>query len=188
LEPGARILGAGEIGIGNTTSAAAMACALLGVSPDRVVGRGTGIDEPTRARKIAVVGDALERHAPSAADPLGVLAAVGGLELGAVAGFLLRAGERRVPCVIDGFLGAACALLARAIAPDVVSFLVASHLSAESGSALLLEALGLPPLLSLGLRLGEGTGAALGIDLVRTAVALQSEMATFATAGVRRGD
>jgi nicotinate-nucleotide--dimethylbenzimidazole phosphoribosyltransferase len=183
---GAEIVGTGEVGIGNTTSAAAIACALTGLAPDDVVGHGAGIDASTRARKVAVVREALRRHAPSPSDPVGVLAAVGGLELAAGVGFLLRATARRVPVVLDGFLASACALSARAFRPEIARWLLASHASAERGSALLLEALGLEPLLSLGMRLGEGTAAVLAIDLVRTAVSLQAEMATFATAGVPR--
>ena len=183
---GARIVGTGEIGIGNTTAAAALICVMTGASPDQVVGRGAGIDETTTSRKIAVVGDALNLHAPDPQDPVGVLAAVGGIELAANVGFILRATERRVPVVLDGFLAGACALIARAIRPDVVRSLMASHQSAERASGVVLEALGLIPLLSLGMRLGEGTGAVLAMDLVRTSVALSLEMATFATAGVRR--
>jgi nicotinate-nucleotide--dimethylbenzimidazole phosphoribosyltransferase len=115
-----------------------------------------------------------------------VLAAVGGLELAATVGFLVRATERRVPVVLDGFLALASALVARALRPEVEHFMIASHDSAEQGSRLALDALGLVPLLSLQMRLGEGTGAVLGVELVRSAVALQSEMATFATAGVIR--
>jgi nicotinate-nucleotide--dimethylbenzimidazole phosphoribosyltransferase len=132
------------------------------------------------------VQDALRLHAPRPLDPVGALAAVGGLELAAIAGFALRAAERGVPLVLDGFLAGAAALVARAIRPEVVRFFVASHESADNGSGLALRALGLEPLLALGMRLGEGTGAVLGIELVRSAVALQREMATFATAGVRR--
>ncbi len=184
---GARILGTGEIGIGNTTAAAALTCALTGAPAAEVVGFGAGIDQSTRTRKIAVVADALQRHAPRASDPVGALASVGGLELAAVAGFALRGAELGVPVVLDGFLAGASALVARALRPAAVRFFLASHESPEPGSHVVLEALGLRPLLSLGLRLGEGTGAVLGIELVRTAVALQSEMATFATAGVPRG-
>jgi nicotinate-nucleotide--dimethylbenzimidazole phosphoribosyltransferase len=187
ISSGAEILGTGEIGIGNTTAAAALTCAMTGARPADVVGNGAGIDAPARERKVSVVEDALRRHAPGPEDPVGALAAVGGLELAAIVGFVLRAAEQRVPVVLDGFLANACALVAVALRPGVARFFVASHESAESGSGVALAALGLRPLLSLGMRLGEGTGAVLGIELVRTAVALQGEMATFATAGVRRG-
>jgi nicotinate-nucleotide--dimethylbenzimidazole phosphoribosyltransferase len=185
IDAGARILGTGEIGIGNTTSAAAMTCAMTGVPPEEVVGYGTGIGELVRLRKVAVVADALRRRAFDTGDAVGVLAALGGLELAALVGFELRAAERGIPLVLDGFLAGASALVARAIHPEAVRFFVASHAADERASAIVLTALGLTPLLSLGMRLGEGTGAVLGIELVRSAVALQCQMATFATAGVR---
>jgi nicotinate-nucleotide--dimethylbenzimidazole phosphoribosyltransferase len=184
IDRGARIVGTGEIGIGNTTAGAALICAITGASADDIVGTGTGVDEATRARKRAVVAEALRLHAPATDDPVGVLAAVGGLELAALVGFIVRSAERRVPVVLDGFLAGACALVARAMSPAVGGSLLASHRSAEHGSDVVLEALRLQPLLSLGLRLGEGTGAVLGIELVRSAIALQCDMATFATAGV----
>lgn len=183
---GVGIVGTGEVGIGNTTAGAAIVCAMTGAAARLVVGVGTGVDEETRARKVAVVEDALALHAPDPRDPVGVLASVGGLELAATVGFILRASQRRVAIVLDGFLAAACALVARALQPEVLRLCLASHASAERGSGIALEALGLAPLLSLGLRLGEGTGAVLAIELVRSAVALQSGMATFATAGVVR--
>jgi nicotinate-nucleotide--dimethylbenzimidazole phosphoribosyltransferase len=181
---GVQIVGTGEVGIGNTTAGAALACALTGSSPASMVGSGTGIDDATRARKIAVVADALNRS--RAEDPVAILASLGGFELAATVGFILRAAEHRLPVVLDGFLAGASALVARAMRPEVTRFLLASHASAEAGSLLVLEALELTPLLSLGMRLGEGTGAVLAIELVRSAVALQSEMTTFATAGVVR--
>jgi nicotinate-nucleotide--dimethylbenzimidazole phosphoribosyltransferase len=185
IDSGARILGTGEIGIGNTTAAAAMVCALTGASPGDVVGLGAGVDEGTRARKIAVVAEALRRRTSDPPDPVGVLASVGGLELAAIAGLALRSAERGVPLVLDGFLAGASALVAHALRPEAVRFFLASHESAERGSGVVLAALGLRALLSLEMRLGEGTGAVLGIELVRSAVALQRDMATFATAGIR---
>ncbi len=183
---GTTLAGVGEIGIGNTTSGAALVACFTGADPSEVCGHGTGIDDEALARKVRVVRDALALHAPSPADPVGALAAVGGLELAAMTGFLLEAAARRIPVVLDGFLATASALVAKAIAPAVVSYLVASHASAERGARVGLEALRLEPLLSLGMRLGEGTGAILGMQLVRSAVALQARMATFATAGVVR--
>jgi nicotinate-nucleotide--dimethylbenzimidazole phosphoribosyltransferase len=180
------LFGTGEIGIGNTTSGAALICALTGAPVADVVGRGTGLDEAGRARKIAVVEDALRRHGPGRREPLDVLASLGGLELASTVGFVLRAAERRIPVVLDGFLSSSAALVARAIRPDVTSFLLASHRSDERGSRLALDALGLAPLLCLGMRLGEGTGAVLGIDLVKSAVALQNEMARFSEVGALR--
>jgi nicotinate-nucleotide--dimethylbenzimidazole phosphoribosyltransferase len=176
----------GEIGIGNTTAAAALVSVFTGADPDVTCGRGAGIDEPVRARKVRVVRDALSLHAPRPDDPVGALAAVGGLEIAAMVGFLLEAAVLRMPVVLDGYVTNAAALVAQAIDPGAVANMVASHQSAEPGARLALDKLGLPPLLSLGLRLGEGTGALLAMDLVVSAVALQGEMATFATAGIVR--
>ena len=186
IDDGCSLLGAGEIGIGNTTSGAALVCALTGASVVEVVGRGTGLDEEAVVRKRAVVEDALTRLRGEPRGPIHLLASIGGLELAAIAGFLLQAARRRVPVVLDGFLGNAAALVAAGMNPEVTRFLVASHASAEPGATIALAKLGLSPLLSLGLRLGEGTGAVLGIDLVRSSVALTNEMATFATAGIIR--
>jgi nicotinate-nucleotide--dimethylbenzimidazole phosphoribosyltransferase len=145
-----------------------------------------------RRRKVDVVADALAlpgtRAALAAADPLATLAALGGLEIAAMAGFYREAARRRVPVVLDGFIADAAALAAQALDPGVTSFLVAAHASAERGARAALERLGLTPLLDLGLRLGEGTGAVLGMALVRTSVALATDMATFATAGIVRRD
>jgi len=178
---GADLAGLGEIGIGNTTSAAALVCAFTGASPADIVGRGTGIDDATLARKQAVVEAALLRPR---ADAIDALASFGGLELAAMAGFALEAAHLRIPIVLDGFLAAAAALAARAIDPRVAPYLLASHASAERGHRAALQALGLTPLLDLGMRLGEGTGAILAMDLVRTALVTQHTMATFATAGL----
>ncbi len=185
---GADLVGLGEVGIGNTTAAAALVCAFTGAPPDEVVGPGTGVDGPARARKSAVVADALRRHEHAPGHPLATAAALGGAELVAMAGFALRCAASRVPVVLDGMLAGAAALLAAALDPGVVPYLAASHASAEPGARVALEHLGLAPLFDLGLRLGEGTGAILGMSLVRDAVALQAEMATFATAGVRRSE
>jgi nicotinate-nucleotide--dimethylbenzimidazole phosphoribosyltransferase len=185
---GVELLGAGEMGIGNTTAAAAVVAALTGAAPADVVGRGTGVDDAGLARKTAVVRDALALHALDRGDPLGVLAAVGGLEIAALAGLMLGGAARRVPVVVDGFISGAAALVAVALAPRARDYLCVSHLSAERGHRVVCEALDARPLLDLGLRLGEGTGAALAIDLVRAAVRLQSEMATFASAGVANRD
>lgn len=185
-ERGVTLAGVGEIGIGNTTSGAALVAVFTGVDPEVACGRGTGIDDDTLARKIRVVRDALALHQPSPDDPIGALAAVGGLEIAAMTGFILRAAAHRIPVVLDGFLADAAALVARAIERNVVGYLVASHASAERGARVILASLGLEPLLSLGMRLGEGTGALLGIELVRAAVELQARMATFATAGIVR--
>jgi nicotinate-nucleotide--dimethylbenzimidazole phosphoribosyltransferase len=183
-EKGIDLLAIGEMGIGNTTTASAITSAMTGVPPDRVTGRGTGIDDDAHARKVRAIGIALARHRPDPTDAVGVLAAVGGLEIGALVGLLLGAAADRVPVVLDGFITGAAALLAVALAPSVAPRLIAGHRGAEPGHAIVLERLGLRPLLELDLRLGEGTGAALAIQVIDAAVALRDGMATFASAGV----
>jgi nicotinate-nucleotide--dimethylbenzimidazole phosphoribosyltransferase len=185
---GVDVLGAGEMGIGNTTTAAAVVAALTGAAPADVVGRGTGVDDAGLARKTEVVRAALAHHRLDRTDPLGVLAAVGGLEIAAMAGLMLGGAALRVPVVVDGFISGAAALVAVALAPGVRDYLLFSHLSAERGHRVVCEALDARPLLDLGLRLGEGTGAALAINLLRAAVRLQNEMATFASANVANRD
>ncbi len=181
---GIDLLAIGEMGIGNTTAASAITSAMTGVPPDRVTGHGTGIDDDGRARKVKAVAMALARHRPDPTDPVGVLAAVGGLEIGALVGVLLGAVAGRVPVVLDGFITGAAALLAVALAPAVAPRLIAGHRGAEPGHAIVLERLGLRPLLELDLRLGEGSGAALAIQVIDAAVILRDRMATFASAGV----
>jgi nicotinate-nucleotide--dimethylbenzimidazole phosphoribosyltransferase len=184
LDAGAAILLTGDMGIANTTPSAALVAAFTGAAPDAVTGRGTGVDDETYARKVAVVTAALARHRPDPADPLGVLAAVGGLEHAALAGFLLAAAARRVPVVVDGVIAASAALAAAAFAPAAVGAMVAGHRSAEPGAGVALAHLGLPPLLDLGMRLGEGTGAVLALPVVAGAVRVLHEVATFDAAGV----
>jgi nicotinate-nucleotide--dimethylbenzimidazole phosphoribosyltransferase len=181
---GVALLGAGEMGIGNTTAAAAVVAAATGAAPHDVVGRGTGIDDEGLARKAAVVADALARHRPDRGDPVGWLAALGGLEIAAMAGLMLGGAARRIPVVVDGFISGAAALVAVALAPAARDYLCFSHVSAERGQRVVCEALDARPLLDLGMRLGEGTGAALAMELVRHAVRLQDEMTTFTSAGV----
>ena len=185
---GSELLAVGEIGIGNTTSAAALVCALTAAAPADVVGSGTGISDAVRARKVRVVEDALRRHGGRRDDALDLLASLGGLELAAMTGFMLAAARCRTPIVLDGFLANAAALVAQALDSGVTDYLLASHASAERGARIATAALGKRPLLDLGLRLGEGTGALLALDLVRTAVETQLSMASFATAGVVRDD
>jgi nicotinate-nucleotide--dimethylbenzimidazole phosphoribosyltransferase len=184
VEAGAACLLTGDMGIANTTPAAALIAAFTGADPATVTGRGTGIDDPTYARKVAVVTAALHRHAPDPADPLGVLAAVGGLEHAALAGFLLGAAAHRVPVVLDGVIAASAALAAAAFAPDSVAAMVAGHRSAEPGATVALAHLGLVPLLDLGMRLGEGSGAVLALPVVASAVRVLHDVATFDAAGV----
>ena len=183
---GSGALATGDMGIGNTTAGAAVIAALTGVPPSAVVGRGTGIDDATWRRKVRLIERALEVNAPDPADPVDVLAKVGGFELGFLAGVILGAASRRWPVVLDGLASGASALLACRLAPHARDYLMASHLSTEPGHRVALEHLGLTPLLDLKMRLGEGTGAALGLFLLEAACRLQREMATFASAGVSR--
>ncbi|SCG74564.1 nicotinate-nucleotide--dimethylbenzimidazole phosphoribosyltransferase [Micromonospora humi] len=184
VDAGAGILLTGDMGIGNTTPAAALVAAFTGVDAAAATGRGTGVDDGTYARKVEVVRAALERHAPDPADPLGVLAAVGGLEHAALAGLILGAAARRVPVLLDGVIAVSAALAAAAFAPDAVGAMVAGHRSAEPGATAALRHLGLDPLIDLGLRLGEGTGALLALPVVTGAVRVLHEVATFDSAGV----
>ncbi|MET7668120.1 nicotinate-nucleotide--dimethylbenzimidazole phosphoribosyltransferase [Micromonospora luteifusca] len=184
IDAGAGILLTGDMGIGNTTPAAALIAAFTGADALDTTGRGTGVDDPTYAHKVGVVRAALARHAPDPADPLGVLAAVGGLEHAALAGLILGAAARRTPVLLDGVIAVSAALAAAAFAPDAVSAMVAGHRSAEPGATLALRHLGLDPLIDLGLRLGEGTGALLALPVVTGAVRVLHEVATFDSAGV----
>jgi nicotinate-nucleotide--dimethylbenzimidazole phosphoribosyltransferase len=181
---GLDVIGVGDMGIGNTTAAAAIVAAMTGAAPGVVTGRGTGIDDAARIRKVAVIEEALARNAPDPADPIGVLAAVGGLEIAALVGVILGAIAARVPVVLDGFITGAAALVAAALAPGAADRLIAAHQSVEPGHAVVLARLGLRPLLDLDLRLGEGTGAALGMQLIHAAVSVRDEMATFSAAAV----
>ncbi|WP_346539746.1 nicotinate-nucleotide--dimethylbenzimidazole phosphoribosyltransferase [Micromonospora sp. DPT] len=184
VDAGAGILLTGDMGIGNTTPSAALIAALTGTDPAEATGRGTGVDDETYRRKVGVVRTALDRHRPDPADPLGVLAAVGGLEHAALTGLILGAAARRVPVLLDGVIAASAALVAAALAPDAVGAMVAGHRSAEPGATVALRHLGLDPLIDLGLRLGEGTGALLALPVVTGAVRVLHEVATFDSAGV----
>jgi nicotinate-nucleotide--dimethylbenzimidazole phosphoribosyltransferase len=184
VDDGYRCLLTGDMGIANTTASAALIAAFTGASPDKVTGRGTGVDEATWRRKVGVVRHALHLHRPDPADPAGVLAAVGGLEHAAIAGLVLGAAARRVPVVLDGVIAGSAALVAAALAPSCVDACVAGHRSVEPGHAVVLDRLGMVPLVDLQLRLGEGTGALLALPLVQAAVRALREMATFDAAGV----
>ena len=181
---GVDVLGLGEMGIGNTTAASAIVAVLTGETVSRVTGTGTGIDDDRRAHKIAVIEHALEVNRPDPADPLGVLAAVGGLEIAALVGLMLGAAAARIPVVLDGFITAAAALVAANLQPALAPRLIASHRSTEPGHALVLERLGLRPYLDLAMRLGEGSGAALLLGLLTSACLVRDEMATFESAAV----
>jgi len=181
---GADLLGVGEMGIGNTTTAAALLAAFTGADAANCVGRGTGIDDAGLARKIEAVRRAIALHRPDSRDAIGVLAAVGGFEIGAMAGYILGAAAAQTPVVLDGFIACSAALVARSLCPAALDYVIFAHRSAERGHARMLEELGADPLFDLGMRLGEGTGAALGMQLVESAVLLYRNMATFAEAGV----
>lgn len=181
---GADIIGTGDMGIGNTTASSAIVAAITRRPVATVTGRGTGIDDAGLAHKIQVIEDALELHVPNADDGLDVLSKVGGFEIGGLAGVMLGAAARRVPIVIDGFISGAAALIAYQLSPSVQPYLIAAHRSMEAGHRAALEYLQLQPLLDLNFRLGEGTGAALGISLCLAAAKILDEMATFAEAGV----
>lgn len=181
---GNRCLLTGDMGIANTTSSAALVAAFTGRSPNDVTGRGTGIDDATWRHKVEIVAAALELHQPDPDDALGVLAAVGGLEHAAIAGFILGAAALRLPVILDGVIAGAAALAAAALAPDSIRACVAGHRSAEPGHTIALDRLGLQPLVDLNLRLGEGTGALLALPLVQCAARALRDMATFDSAGV----
>ncbi|NLX44778.1 MAG: nicotinate-nucleotide--dimethylbenzimidazole phosphoribosyltransferase [Treponema sp.] len=174
----------GDMGIGNTTAAAALASVFTGRTPAELVGRGTGLDDRALERKISVVERALALHRPAARDPVAVLAAVGGFEIGGMAGAVLAAAAHRIPLVVDGYITGAAALLAAALAPVSKEYMIAGHLSGDRGHGFMLSTLGLEPLLNLGMRLGEGTGAALAMGICKAACAVLSSMATFETAGI----
>jgi nicotinate-nucleotide--dimethylbenzimidazole phosphoribosyltransferase len=181
---GNKALLTGEMGIANTTTSAALIAVFTGVDPAEVTGRGTGINDEMHARKVEVVRRALELHRPDAGDPIAVLAAIGGLEHAAMVGLLLGAAALRTPVILDGVSAGAAALVARAIAPEVLAACIAGHRSAEPGHAAALTTLGLRPLVDLDLRLGEGTGALLALPLVQSAARVMHEVATFDAAGV----
>ncbi|MCM8787486.1 MAG: nicotinate-nucleotide--dimethylbenzimidazole phosphoribosyltransferase, partial [Candidatus Omnitrophica bacterium] len=183
---GIDIVGLGDMGIANTTSSAAIAAAIIGKSVEEITGRGTGLDDRGLSRKIAVIKKALKINKPIAGDGLDILAKVGGFEIGGLVGVILVAAACKVPVVIDGFISTAAALIAYKIKPEVRDFMIASHCSKEKGHKLMLKYLGLKPLLDLDMRLGEGTGAALGINIVQASIKILNEMATFEDAKVSK--
>ncbi|TAK25578.1 MAG: nicotinate-nucleotide--dimethylbenzimidazole phosphoribosyltransferase [Chloroflexota bacterium] len=184
IDDGADLIALGEMGIGNTTASSAIVAALLERPPAEVVGRGTGIDDAGLTRKIGAVESGLRVNRPDPHDPLDTLAKVGGFEIAGLVGVILGAARRRCPIVLDGFITTAAALVARRLAPPAAYCLVASHRSVEIGHTIILDALGLTPLLDLQLRLGEGSGALLATKIIVSACALHAEMATFDEAGV----
>jgi nicotinate-nucleotide--dimethylbenzimidazole phosphoribosyltransferase len=188
VRDGYRCLLTGDMGIANTTASAALIATFTGATAEAVTGRGTGIDDATLAHKTEVVRAALRLHDVPAADPAGALAAYGGLEHAALAGYILAAAANKVPVILDGVIAGAAALAAQAFHPAVTDYCVAGHRSAEPGHAVALKALGLEPLVDLDLRLGEGTGAVLAYPILTCSVRALAEMATFESAGITAGD
>jgi nicotinate-nucleotide--dimethylbenzimidazole phosphoribosyltransferase len=184
IKQGLDIVGTGDMGIGNTTASSAICAVMTGKTPAEVTGRGTGLDDKQLKHKIEVINQSLAVNKPDPSKPLEVLAKVGGFEIGGLAGVMLGAAANGIPVVIDGFISGAAALIAVGLCPQAKDYMIAAHVSVEPGHKFLLHHLGLKPLLDLNLRLGEGTGAALGISLAEASVKVLSEMATFAEAGV----
>jgi nicotinate-nucleotide--dimethylbenzimidazole phosphoribosyltransferase len=184
IDQGATLLVAGEVGIGNTTSAACIIAALTRLDPGMLVGSGTGLDAKGREHKLDIVQRSLQRAAIANPAALNVITELGGFEIAAMAGYYLQAARRGMPVLLDGYISAAAALIAINMEPLSKEWMIASHQSAELGHALVLEHLQLKPLISLGMRLGEGSGAAIALPIIQSALQLHREMATFAEAGV----
>ncbi|MDD5156259.1 MAG: nicotinate-nucleotide--dimethylbenzimidazole phosphoribosyltransferase [Candidatus Omnitrophica bacterium] len=181
---GIDIAGTGEMGIGNTTAASAITAVFTKSAVEEVSGKGAGLDDKGLKNKIDVIKKSIAVNKPDPTDPIGVLSKVGGFEIGGLAGIMIAAAARKVPVVIDGFISGAAALVAYQIEPKVKEYMIAAHKSVESGHKVILDYIGLRPLLELDLRLGEGTGAALGIGLADAAIKILTQMATFKSAGV----
>jgi nicotinate-nucleotide--dimethylbenzimidazole phosphoribosyltransferase len=181
---GVRMIGTGDMGIGNTTPSTAIAALVTGTSVSSIVGHGTGIDDTRMALKVRVIEQSLSVNGPDRSDPIDVLSKVGGFEIGGIAGLVLGAAEKRVPVVIDGVISTAGALLAWMVEPRISDYLFAAHRSVEKAQSAMLELMGLEPILDLGMRLGEGTGCALAMPIIEAGVKVIREMATFEEAGV----
>ena len=181
---GLKIVGTGDMGIGNTTPSSAIAAVICGVDVTNVTGRGTGIDDNALENKIKTIKTAIDINKPNPKDPIDVLSKVGGFEIGGLAGVILAGAKNRVPVVIDGFISGAAALIATEIAPIAKDYIIASHRSVEAGHKIMLDHMEIKPILDLNLRLGEGTGAALAMNVVEAGVKILCEMATFTEAGV----
>lgn len=185
-EGGIDIVGTGDMGIGNTTPSSAITAVFTKEKAKDVTGRGTGIDDATLSRKIDVIKKGIEVNEPDPADAIDVLSKVGGFEIGGLAGVMLAGARVKIPVLIDGFISAAAALIAYGLAPAVKDYLIASHCSVERGHRVILDYIGLQPMFDFDMRLGEGTGAALGMGIVEAAVKILTEMATFESAGVSK--
>jgi nicotinate-nucleotide--dimethylbenzimidazole phosphoribosyltransferase len=179
-----KMAGTGDMGIGNTTPSSAIASVLTGSPVREVTGKGTGISDEALERKIKVIEEAIRLNKPDPHDAIDVLSKVGGTEIGGIAGLILGAASKRIPIVIDGFISTAGALVAYTISPSVRDYMFAAHTSVERGHRVMLKAMGLDPILDLGLRLGEGTGAALAMLMIEAGLKISNEMATFQEAGV----
>lgn len=183
-EKGYKIMGTGEMGIGNTTPSSAIAAVLIGRSVSDLTGRGTGISDESLINKIMVIEDSIAVNKPDPKDPIDVLSKVGGAEIGGIAGLIIGAAAMRIPVVIDGFISTAGALIAHSLEPDTKDYMFAAHNSVEKGHKAMLEKIGLKPILDLDMRLGEGTGAALAMLVIEAGLKIYTEMATFGEAGV----
>jgi len=183
---GYRLFGTGDMGIGNTTPSSAIASVMTGAPPADVTGKGTGISDDSLAFKVTVIEDAIALNSPDPNDPVDVLAKVGGAEIGGIAGLVLGAASLGIPVVIDGLISTAGAIIAWAMEPATADYMFAAHNSVEKGHRVMLEKMGLEPILNMGLRLGEGTGAALAITLIEAGLKIYREMATFDEAGVSK--
>jgi nicotinate-nucleotide--dimethylbenzimidazole phosphoribosyltransferase len=181
---GIDIIGTGEMGIGNTTPASAITAVFTGRPVEELTGRGAGVDDKGLKNKIEIIKKAIKVNKPNPQDAIDVLSKVGGFEIGGLAGIILAAASKKVPVVVDGFISGAAALVAYKIEPKVKDYMIAAHCSVEIGHKVILDHIGLKPLLDLDLRLGEGTGAALGISLADAAVKILTQMATFKSANV----
>lgn len=185
-DKGYGLFGTGDMGIGNTTPSSAIASVMTGTSPIEVTGKGTGISDESLDHKITVIKDAIALNRPDPTDPIDVLAKVGGTEIGGIAGFILGASSLRIPVVVDGLISTAGAIIAWSIEPAARDYMFAAHNSVERGHSVMLKAMGLKPVLDMGLRLGEGTGAALAMSLIEAGLKIYREMATFDEAGVSK--
>ena len=184
IKKGLDIVGTGDMGIGNTTASSAICTVMTGKTAAEVTGRGTGLDDKQLQNKIEKINKAISLNNPDKNNALDVLAKVGGFEIGGLAGVMLGAAANRIPVMLDGFISGAAALIAAGICPQAKDYMIAAHMSVEPGHRIMLEHLGLKPLVDMNMRLGEGTGAALGINIAEASCRILSEMATFAEAGV----
>ncbi|MCF8024543.1 MAG: nicotinate-nucleotide--dimethylbenzimidazole phosphoribosyltransferase [Desulfobacteraceae bacterium] len=184
-DPGVNLLGTGDMGIGNTTPSTAVIAAFSGINVEKLTGRGTGLDDKALAHKIRVITDSLAFHKPDPKDPVGVLAKVGGFEIGGLAGLVIGAAAMGIPVICDGLIATAGALIACEIAPLAKSYLFTSHRSVEAGHRFMIEHLGIQPLLDLGLRLGEGTGAALAMEIMDASTRVLAEIKTFEEVAIK---